>query len=183
MSEEKGEKKGRNDSAGKTGEEDINKGDPMGVVLRDMKIPARLAKMSVEDAVRNEGILPINPIEVADEDSVELLGRHAGAVYGASAFTLLKALTRDDLPVDKRVKIGMKGVRPLLSMILEGVETYSKFAAIEDSILYRGERSEVKGRLGPSTSAVEVLADLEMRLKSFEAENKDLKKQLKERQK
>lgn len=148
--------------------------EELGVELAGIKMGSELAKMSVEEAVRKEGILPFNPIEIADEETTEKLGRQAGVVYGASAYAIFKALTRDDLPVDKRVRLGMKGARPLLSMVLQGVDTYNKFGAIEDAIL-RGEDLETAQKRRYTPSAEDVVRDLKKRLAELEEENIALK--------
>ena len=180
MSDEKEEK-------GKEKREEGKEEDVQGLVFSRIKVGSELAKMSVEDAVRKEGILPFNPIEIADEETTEKLGRQAGVVYGAAAYTLWKAGTRDDLPVDKRVRLAMKGARPLLSMILQGVDTVNRFNAIEDAILH-GEDLETsqKRRYTPSArdrrtpsdsivSAADVVYDLKKRLTELEEENTALK--------
>lgn len=179
MGKKEKEGKGKGDSVVEKGGDILNKDEEIGLALHGMTVPERLAKMSVADAVKIEGILPMNPIEVADDKSVENLGRQAGVVYGASIYTLLKALTRDDLPVDKRVQIGMKGVRPLLGMVLQGVDTFNKFSVIEESILYGNASQKEGGVFGRAPSATEVFLEIEKRVHSLEEENKELKKKLK----
>ena len=155
-------------------EEDKEEKDEPGIELAGIKMGSELAKMSVEDAVRKEGILPFNPIEIADEETTEKLGRQAGVIYGASAYALWKAATRDDLPVDKRIRLGMKGARPILSMILQGVDTVNRFDAIENAIL-RGEDLETAQKRRHTPSAEDVVRDLKKRLTELEEENTALK--------
>jgi len=150
-------------------------GDVQGIELAGIKMGSELAKMSVEDVVKKEGILPFNPIEIADEKTTENLGRQAGVVYGASAYALWKAGTRSDLPVDKRIRLGMKGVRPLLSMLLQGIDTVNRYSAIEDAILH-GEDLETVQKRGYTPSAEDVVRDLKKRLTELEKENKELKR-------
>jgi len=143
-----------------------------GLAIPEIKVDDKLAKMSVEEAIREEGILPLNPVEVATDDVTEQLGRQAGAVYGASLFALVKAFTRTDLPINKRVRVGVKGVRPLLSMILQATDTYQRFSGIENAII-RGEPIEAGAERSPT--AHEVIRDLQQRLEKIEQENKELR--------
>jgi len=143
-----------------------------GLAIPELKVDEKLAKMSVEEAIREEGILPINPVEVATDDVTEQLGRQAGAVYGASLFALVKAFTRTDLPINKRVRVGVKGVRPLLSMMLQATDTYHRFSGIENAII-RGEPIETGSERSPT--AHEVIRDLQQRLEKIEQENKELR--------
>ena len=153
-----------------------------GLAIPELKVDDKLAKMSVEEAIREEGILPLNPVEVATDDVIEQLGQQAGAVYGASLFALTKAFTRADLPINKRVRVGIKGVRPLLSMILQATDTYQRFSAIENTIL-RAESIEADGRkvAERSPTAHEVIRDLQQRLEKIEQENKELRAALQEK--
>jgi len=148
--------------------------DVFGIKLASIKVGSELAKMSVEEAVRKEGILPFNPIEIADDETTEKLGRQAGMVYGASAYAIWKALRRDDLPVDKRIRLGMKGARPLLGMLLQGIDTVNRYNAIEDAIL-RGEDVETAQKRRYTPSAADVVYDLKKRLAELEEENTALK--------
>ena len=149
-----------------------------GLAIPEIKVDEKLAKMSVEEAIKEEGILPLNPVEVATDDVTEQLGQQAGAVYGASLFALIKAFTRTDLPLNKRVRVGVKGVRPLLSMILQATDTYQRFSAIENTIL-RAESIEagIDGRkvAERSPTAHEVIRDLQQRIAKIERENKELR--------
>ena len=164
----------KTEEGGKEKKEEGKERDEQGIAFAGIKVGSELAKMSVEDAVRKEGILPFNPIEIADEETTEKLGRQAGVIYGASAYAVWKAMTRDDLPVDKRIRLGMKGARPLLSMILQGVDTVNRFNAIEDAIL-RGEDLETAQKRRYTPSAEDVVRDLKTRLTELEEENTALK--------
>lgn len=146
------------------------------------RIDSKLAKMSVEEAVKKEGILPFNPVEIADDKTAENLGRQAGVVYGASTYAIYKAVTRDDLPVDKRIRLGIRGIRPLLGMALQGIDTYNKFNTIEEAIL-RGEDLETATAKARRTreytpSALDVVRELEERLTKLEEENAAIKKNI-----
>jgi len=164
-----------------------------GLMHLGIKIDPALAKMSVEDALKNEGILLYNPVEVADERTSELLGQKAGVVYGASSYALAKAFFRDDLPTDKRMRLAVKGVRPLLSMVFQGLETYNRLQTIEDSLLSGDDFETAMGRVkerrpvasarGRETSAMDVILDMEKRLRTLEDENVALKKEKEERNK
>ncbi len=94
---------------GEKEEKEEGQGKEEGLTFPGIKIDPALAKMSVGDALKNEGLLLYNPVEVADERTSELLGQKAGVVYGASSYALAKALFRDDLPTDKRMRLAMKG--------------------------------------------------------------------------
>ena len=155
-----------------------------GLAIPEIKVDEKLAKMSVEEAIKEEGILPLNPIEIAGDDVTEQLGRQAGAVYGASLFALVKAFTRTDLPINKRVRVGVKGVRPLLSMMLQATDTYHRFSGIENAII-RGEPIEADGRkvAERSPTAHDVIRDLQERIEKIEQENKELRAALQEKKK
>ena len=153
-----------------------------GLAIPELKVDEKLAKMSVEEAIREEGILPFNPVEIGTDDVAEQLGQQAGAVYGASLFALIKAFTRTDLPLNKRVRVGVKGVRPLLSMMLQATDTYHRFSAIENAIL-QGEPIEAGGRkvAERAPTAHEVIRDLQQRIERIEQENKELRAALQEK--
>jgi hypothetical protein len=147
-----------------------------------IKIDKRYEKMSVVEALQKEGVLPINPLEVVDEDTSMYLGSQAGTIYGASIYTLGKAFIRDDLPLDKRVRLGLKGVRPILSMIFQAVDTYNRFGEIEESILsgeaYEEIENKIRSRRRLTPTAQEVIADLQQRLKEVEEEKVALEAKL-----
>jgi hypothetical protein len=148
-----------------------------------IKVDKRYENMSVVEALRTEGVLPINPLEVVDEDTSMILGSQAGTIYGASIYTLAKAFGRDDLPLDKRVRLGLKGARPILAMIFQAVDTYNKFGDIEASLLGGETFEEIKlrlkaGRGRVTPSAQEVIAELQEKLKEVENEKDALKAKL-----
>jgi len=156
------------------------------LAIPEIEVDEKLAKMSVEEAIKEEGILPLNPVEIAGDDVTEQLGRQAGAVYGASLFALVKAFTRTDLPINKRVRVGVKGVRPLLSMILQATDTYQKFSGIENAIMYgepRGAGIDGRKVTERSPTAHEVIRDLQQRIAKIEEENKELRAALQEKKK
>jgi hypothetical protein len=183
--EEKGESgtkgKGKRGKKGKS--EDKQETAALAIAGVPVKIDKRYTKMSVAEALEKEGVLPVNPLEVVDEDTSMRLGGQAGTIYGASIYTLCKAFYRNDLPLDMRVKLGLKGTRPLLAMIFQAIETYSRFGEIEKSILSGETYDEVqrrisrRGRLAPT--AQEVIADLRQRLEELEEEKATLEAKLK----
>lgn len=136
----------------------------------------KLAKMSVADVVRSEGLLPFNPLHIVTDDEAEKLGAHAGAVYGASVASLGQAIARKDLSVNKRVNLGMKGIRPILSAVLTAWETSNLITEKEEEILFgqllEGERG------GRGVNAADVIADLQERLKMSEADTKKMREEM-----
>lgn len=152
--------------------------------LPAVRVREEIAKMTVEDAVRKEGVLPYNPIDVVDDETLDKLGQHAGAVYGASLFTVIKAISREDLPMDKRVRRAMRGVRPLLNMVMEGASAYSRLNTLEDALLYGEEEVNVRDllerdltaglkarraqRVKETVSPAEVLSEIMIRLGKIE---------------
>jgi len=94
-----------------------------------------LAKMSVEELVKKEGLLPFNPMHVVSDDDAEKLGAHAGIIYGASIASIGQSLTRNDLPLNKRVSLGIKGLRPILAAAISAWETCKILTGKEAVIL------------------------------------------------
>jgi len=142
-----------------------------------------LAKMSVEELVKKEGLLPFNPMHmVSDEDAVKV-GTQAGFVYGASIASIGQSLTRDDLPLDKRVNLGLKGVRPILAAFLSAWETSKIMTDKEAEILGVSllESAGVRGSAsGESVTAAEVIAELRDELKLSKDDRGLLRKELEE---
>jgi len=148
--------------------------DTLGMELSDVKVGSELAKMTVEEAVKQEGILPINPVDIADDETSEKIGREAGMIWGASIYTLIKAFTRNDLPVSKRIRLGMKGSRPIISAFIQGIETAARLSKIENSILTEAREIPTKN----TPTAHDVIAELKNRIEALEKENEALKKRI-----
>jgi len=140
-----------------------------------------LAKMSVEELVKKEGLLPFNPMHMVSDDDAEKLGAHAGVIYGASIASIGQSLTRNDLPLDKRVSLGIKGLRPILAAAISAWETSKiltdKEAEIlgvvlldEDTVPGAGEKAKV--------TANEVIAELRKEVKLSKEEQEQLRKEL-----
>lgn len=140
-----------------------------------------LAKMSVEELVKEEGLLPFNPMHMVSDDDAEKLGAHAGMVYGASIASIGQSLTRGDLPLDKRVRLGVKGVRPLLATFIAAWETSKLLTDKEAEILGVGfsESVGVRGSVrGDSVTAAEVIEELRKELKLSKDDRELLRKEL-----
>lgn len=163
------------------------------LALGKVKPTEELAKMSVSEAVKEYGILPINPIEVGDEESVVRLADEAGAIYASIIYPIFKAFARDDLPIDKRVALGMKGIFPGLQMGFRALDVIKRYEAIDNSIL-SGEdlKTAVEhAKEGGATarqreyhpSKMDVILDIQQRLRTLEEENVALKKEKEERNK
>ncbi len=134
----------------------------------------KLAKMSVAEVVRGEGLLPFNPMHTVSDEEAEKLGAHAGAIYGASVASVGQAVTRTDLPISKRVNLGMKGIRPILSAFLTAWETNKVLTEKEDEIL--GLLPVEKQ--GVDVDATAVIATLRQQLKMSEADMVKLREEM-----
>lgn len=143
-----------------------------------IKIDKRYEKMSLVEIVetlQKEGVLVLNPLEVVDQDTSVKLGGQAGTIYGAAIHTIKKAIIRDDLPIDKRVNLGIKGFTPILAMFFKAIDINKDFDDMEDSLLSGETYEEMMLRLKsprrrlPPTKQ-EVIADLQQRLKEVEEE-------------
>jgi len=142
-----------------------------------------LAKMSVEELVKEEGLLPFNPMHMVSDEDAEKLGAHAGMIYGASIASIAQSLTRDDLTLDKRVSLGIKGVRPLLAAFISAWETSKILSDKEAEILGIGllESAGVRGSVrGESVTAAEVIAELREEVKLSKDDRELLRKELEE---
>lgn len=142
-----------------------------------------LAKMSVEEMVKGEGLLPFNPMHIVSDEDAEKLGAHAGLVYGASIASIGQSFTRDDLPLDKRVRLGIKGVRPILAAFISAWETSKILTDKEAEILGIDllESAGVRGSArGESVTAAEVIAELRKELKLSKDDRELLRKELEE---
>lgn len=171
MSEEKEKKKG---------EEDITSRVEGVLHLQGVK-GKELAKMSVKDLVEKEGLLPFNPMHMVSEEDAEKLGAHAGIIYGASIASVGQSLTRDDLPLDKRVSLGIKGMRPILAAVISAWETSRMLTDKEEEIL--GLRLLESGGVpgaerGKRVTAAEVIAELREEVKLSKDEQEQLRKEL-----
>lgn len=132
--------------------------------------------------IKEEGIMPFNPVEMAgDEEASMKMGMEAGEIYGGSLYAIVTAAMRDDLPINKRVRRAMMGVRPLLSMFFGATDTYKRLQYIEDSVLL--EELKVQGGVKQygrksQPDANEVIQELQEKLESLTAENKELRKRV-----
>jgi len=145
-----------------------------------------LAKMSVEELVKKEGLLPFNPMHVVSDDDAEKLGAHAGMIYGASIASIGQSLTRDDLPLDKRVSLGIKGMRPILAAAIAAWETSKILTDKEAEILGVDllESGGVSGVThGEKVTAADVIAELREEVKLSKKDREQLRKELDEMKK
>jgi len=142
-----------------------------------------MAKMTVEELVKKEGLLPFNPLHSVSDAEAETLGAHAGILYGASIASIAQSLTRDDLPLNKRVNLGILGLRPLLAVAISAWETSKMLTDKEEEIL--GTRllaGEVASGLGMEqegkVTAAEVIAELREEVKLSKEEQEQLRKEI-----
>lgn len=128
MGEKKEEKK-QNQEAG-------NKDIIPAFDIRDIK------EMTVEEAIKR-GIMPLNPVEIA-ETTEEIIdyGRRAGQMYGSAVYSLISAFRRKDLPFNVRMAKASRGMLALLSMILSASDVAENFMALEESVLQEEATSE-----------------------------------------
>lgn len=140
-----------------------------------------LAKMSVEELVKKEGLLPFNPMHMVSEEDAEKLGAHAGIIYGASIASIGQSLTRNDLPLDKRVSLGIKGMRPILAAAISAWETSRTLTDKEEEILgvpLLESAGAPRAERGDKVTATEVVAELRKELKLSKEDREQLRKEL-----
>ncbi len=106
--------------------------------IRDIK------EMTVEEAIKR-GIMPLNPIEIA-ESTEEIIdyGRKAGQMYGSAVYSLLSAFRRKDLPFNVRMAKASRGMLALLSMIISASDVAENFMSLEDSVMQEGAANETE---------------------------------------
>lgn len=151
-------------------------------VLRLQEVKGQeLAKMSVKELVEKEGLLPFNPMHMVSDEDAEKLGAHAGMIYGASISSIGQSLTRDDLPLDKRVSLGIKGMRPILAAVISAWETSKMLTDKEDAILgvrlLEGAGASGAER-GGGVTAAEVIKELREEVKLSREDREQLRKEL-----